>query len=139
MTLTAPATSLPQRAPPLALGVALSLVGAPLAWFIEICAGYALASAPCFEPLERIPTIAAAAPWTMSALLGVCAASTAIAFLGSSLCYRMLQRTQRESEDSLSRARTRFLARWGMLIGTAFAIASILVVPAYALLPRCAG
>ncbi len=136
------AAPLPQRAPPLAIGLALALVSAPLAWFLEICAGYALASAPCFELHQRVPVVAHAAPWTKSMLLLSIIVSIAIGILGCGFCYSALRRAEAAGDRDVGTpwfVRTRFLARWGVLAGIAYAIASALVAIAYALLPRCAG
>jgi hypothetical protein len=121
---------------------AFGVVGGPIAWYAQLCAGYALASSPCFADGHLIPSASA---WTWSAMvasliLGVLAAAAAgwvsLRFLASR------SGTPIASSQPLigvRRGRTHFLALWGALLGGGFAVASLVGVVAYIVLPRCGG
>ncbi len=121
------------------------LVGGPLAWYLQLCAGYALASAPCFSGGSRMPAPLPALQWTWIAMLLATAAALAIALLSLLLSWRMYQRTKEEAAGGTARlldggaGRTRFLALWGVLLGSGFALATAITALAFVTLPRCAG
>jgi hypothetical protein len=134
---------LPQRVPTLAGGVMLALIGAPFAWFALICAGYALASAPCVVPDLRGG--ASGRQWLWPTMIVLLIASTAIGVRAMIYCARVFQRARSEVERGagddadLAAARTRFLSLWGMIIGAGDAVASAMSVIAYSVLPHCGG
>ena len=121
------------------------VLGGPLAWFIQLCAGYALASAPCFRDGIRVSAPLPVLQWTRPAMVIAMLASMAIALLALGVSWRAFRRTQQEAGDGsvqlleMGTGRTRFLALWGVLLGGAFAIATAMTAVAFILLPRCAG
>ncbi|HEY4212599.1 MAG TPA: hypothetical protein VGM84_14055 [Steroidobacteraceae bacterium] len=113
---------------------AFGLWGGPGAWFLQLCAGFALSSSP---------SCGYAAAGAVAELLSLAALILAIAALVGS--GRILMRTRDEGPGGHSHlleagaGRTRFLGMWGLVLGAAFAVATIFSVPAYLILPRCAG
>ena len=102
-------------------------IGGPLAWFVQLCAGYALASWPCFPKDERHLTPLAGFAWTWPAMIIALTRGVVIALAAFSVSYRAFVRTQLPLPASqrhlieVGGSRTRFLALWGMLLGAGFA------------------
>ncbi len=123
--------------------IAWGLLGGPGAWYLQLCAGYALASGPCFAHDTRLVSPLAGFAWTWPALVAVLIGGVVVALAACWVSWRVLRSTQRE--PSARRAfqvhahRTRFLALWGMVYGAGFALASLVTAVAYIALPRCAG
>jgi hypothetical protein len=121
------------------------LFGGPIAWFLQFCAGYALASEPCFRAGERLATPVPALQWTLLAMLLSMAAGIAVALLSLIVSWRGYRRTNDEASGETANlveagvGRTRFLSLWGMLLGSAFALATTMTGVAFLTLPRCAG
>jgi len=120
------------------------VIGGPLAWFVELCGGYALATAPCFNAAgtrRLLPEFA----WTWPALLTLLVLCVFVALAAFTVSYRSFARTREESGGDprhlmeAGSGRTRFLALWGMLLGAGFAVVTALTAVGFALLPRCAG
>jgi hypothetical protein len=121
------------------------LFGGPIAWFLQFCAGYALASEPCFRAGERLATPVPALQWTLLAMLVSMAAGIALALLSLIVSWRAYRRTKDEASGETVNlveaglGRTRFLSLWGVLLGSAFAAATAMTGVAFLTLPRCAG
>jgi len=121
------------------------LFGGPIAWFLQFCAGYALASEPCFRAAERVESPIPALQWTLPAMILSMAAAVAIALLSLLVSWRAYRRTQDEAAGDTANlaesgaGRTRFLSLWGVLLGSAFAVATAMTGVAFLTLPRCAG
>jgi hypothetical protein len=77
------------------------LFGGPIAWFLQLCAGYALASGPCFRGGERLAAPVPALQWTLLAMLLSMAAAVVIALLSLLVSWRAYRRTK----DEVPRAR----------------------------------
>jgi hypothetical protein len=107
-----------------------TLFGGPLAWFIQLNAGFALASQPCFLRGERTVMPHWSPDWTFSGMIAVTVIACLIALLAALISWRAL---------GGSGGRTRFLARWGLVLGIGSAVASALTTVGFFLLPRCAG
>jgi hypothetical protein len=122
-----------------------ALLGGPLAWYLQLCAGYALASQPCFHGGLRVTAPLRAAPWTRSAMILVMLAAVTVALLALFISWRAYRRAQSESAggavhlSEMGSGRTRFLALWGMVLGASFAVATAMSAVAFITLPRCAG
>ena len=121
------------------------LFGGAIAWFLQFCAGYALASEPCFRAGERLATPVPALQWTLLAMLVSMAAGIALALLSLIVSWRAYRRTKDEASGETVNlveaglGRTRFLSLWGVLLGSAFAAATAMTGVAFLTLPRCAG
>jgi hypothetical protein len=121
------------------------VLGGPLAWYLQLCAGYALASTPCFRDGVRIAAPPPVLQWTWPAMIVAMLAGIAIALLALAVSWLAFRRTQQEAAGGsahlleVGAGRTRFLALWGVLLGSAFAVATAITALAFILLPRCAG
>jgi hypothetical protein len=119
--------------------------GGPAAWFIQLCAGYGLASQPCFVNGARVAQLPANSHWTWIAMVILMIAAAAVALLAFLVSWRAFKRTQHEVRGNevhlmeTGAGRTRFLALWGMLLGLGFAVTTALTAVAFVTLPRCAG
>ncbi len=122
-----------------------ALFGGPIAWFVQLCAGDALASQPCFAGGERLAAPSFAVDWTWPAMVALMLAAIAIALLSSLISWRAFARTRREAAGDhahvmeVGAGRTRFLALWGVILGAGFAVTTVLTGAGFMLLPRCAG
>jgi hypothetical protein len=120
------------------------LAGGPFAWYVQMCAGYALASWPCFPKDHRMLVPLAGYAWTSRAMTIALLAGVAIALAAFFVSWRELIRTQRASGDQRHQlgggaGRAQFLALWGMLLGGGFALTTVITAFAFVMLPRCAG
>lgn len=121
------------------------VVGGPAAWFVQLCAGYALASWPCFPKDERGLVPVAGYEWTWPAMIGLLVAGGLVALAAFFVSWRVLRRTRDEMGGGnqalmeIGAGRTRFLALWGVLLGGGFALATIVTAVAFSVLSRCAG
>jgi hypothetical protein len=119
--------------------------GGPAAWFIQLCAGYGLASQPCFVNGAWVAQLPANSHWTWLAMVILMIAAAVVALLAFLVSWRAFKRTQHEVRGNevhlmeTATGRARFLALWGILLGLGFAVASALTAVAFATLPRCAG
>jgi hypothetical protein len=120
-----------------------ALFGGPIAWFIQLNAGFALASQPCFVEGTRAVNISN--DWSRPAILILVAATCAIALAAMFISWRAYQRTADESNGDhlhvmeVGTGRTRFLALWGVCLSAGAALVTILTAIAFMVLPRCAG
>jgi hypothetical protein len=121
------------------------LFGGPLAWFIQLCAGYALATQPCFVDGARASQPLAALHWTWQAMVALMVVAVAASLVSLVLSWGAFKRTAlevgRDQGDLMETGsgRTRFLALWGMVLGGSFAVATAVTAVAFITLPRCAG
>jgi amino acid transporter len=143
-------TALSQHPAPLrhqlSIGEALfSLLGGPLAWFVQLCAGYALATWPCFPETHRRLMPASGYAWSFSLMVGLLIAGVLVALLAFGVSWRTYARTRDEAGGDhrhlieVGAGRTRFMALWGMLLGIGFAVATSLTAVGFLLVPRCDG
>jgi protein-S-isoprenylcysteine O-methyltransferase Ste14 len=119
------------------------ITGGPIAWFVQFCAGYGLASWPCFPKSQRALTPLAGYDWTWPAMIAVLIAGVLVALGALLISLRNYQRTQgapqrRELVDD-GASRRHFLALWGIVLGAGFALASLITAVAFVVLPRCAS
>jgi hypothetical protein len=123
----------------------IGLVGGPAGWFLQLCAGYGLASKPCFAEGSRLTVPGAHFEWTWAAMIAASIAGMALALIAFLLSWRMLRRTKEEAAGDhhhlleVGSGRTRFIALWGVCFAAAFGIVTLLNFIAYVVLPRCAG
>jgi len=124
---------------------AFGLIGAPFAWFIQVCANYTMASWPCFPEEQRNLVPQSGYAWTWTAIVAVSVGAFIIAVAAFLVSQRAYKRVRAESHGDhrhlmdVGGGRTRFLALWGMIFSAAFAVGIAMNAVAYFLLPRCAG
>jgi len=122
-----------------------ALFAGPLAWLVQLYAGYALASESCYPGSERRLTLPAHLVWTRPAIAIVMIAACLVCLLAMASSLRSYRRSAAEmrgdpAEAVLSDAqRTCFLSLWGMIFGAGAAVGSVLILLAYFVLPQCAG
>jgi hypothetical protein len=119
--------------------------GGPLAWFIQLCAGYALATWPCFPQDHRRLLPQSGYAWSFPLMIALLIAGVLVALAACLVSWRTYARTRDEAGGDhrqlieVGAGRTRFLALWGMLLGAGFAVATSLTAVAFLLVPRCDG
>lgn len=122
-----------------------ALFGGPMAWFVQLTAGYALESESCYPGWERRVALPSALGWTRAAMVAVMLAAclTSLLALARSLRAHRISTQARQDEAAgavrTAADRTCFLALWGIIFSAGFAVASVLTLIAFFLLPRCAG
>jgi hypothetical protein len=122
-----------------------ALFGGPIAWFIQMNAGFALASQPCFQDGLRLIEPIGISDRSRGIMIAVIVIAFAVALASAALAWRMYLRTEDEAKGDhrhvmeVGAGRTRFLALWGVMLGSGSAIATILTAAGVVVLPRCAG
>jgi hypothetical protein len=114
------------------------LAAGPAAWTLHLMINYALASHICFPGAVPPFPGAAAPPWLSCALAAIGIVAVASAIAGALISYRIWQTVRHERSRpeprfsghahelvEIGEGRTRFLALWGMITGTAFAFATL--------------
>lgn len=135
----------PQRDRVSSLQGVFGLLGGPGAWFIQLCAGYSLASWPCFPLDERRVLPLRNYDWTLEAIVAVSIGAILVAVSAAIVSRNMFRRTRDEAGGNpehlleVGTGRTRFIAVWGMALGSVFALAIAMTTVAFWVLPRCAG
>lgn len=125
--------------------LAFSVVAGPLAWFLQLNVGYALASWPCFPADQRMPSPGSEYAWSFPGMVGALFGAVLIALAALWVAWTILHNTRTEAPGDhrqlmeVGAGRTRFLALWGVLLGSGFAIATLVTAVAFIVLPRCAG
>jgi hypothetical protein len=124
---------------------AFGLWGGPFAWAVQLCAGLALTSYPCFPNERRYQVPITGLGWTEAASVVVTLAAIVIALAALGVAIRAFKLTRAEVPGDHRRllesgtGRTRFLALWGMCTSAGFALATGFNGISFILLPRCAG
>jgi hypothetical protein len=122
-----------------------ALFGGPIAWFLQLCGGYALASQPCFIEGTRAAAPLVSASWTWPAMIALMVTAVLVSLIALFVSWRAFTRTRNEAQGDqhhlmeTGAGRTRFLALWGMVLGSGFAIATAFTAVGFMTLPRCAG
>jgi hypothetical protein len=117
--------------------ILFGLLGGPIAWYLQLCGGYALASEPCFGTGHRTLAPPLGLHWTWPAVIFLVTAAVAIALLSLLVSSRAFGRSRAAAE--LGTDRTHFLALWRVLLGGGFALATAITAVAFVTVPRCAG
>jgi len=123
------------------------LVGGPLAWFVELCANYWLASWSCFPKDHRGVTPLEGVGWSSPAMFALWAACLAVAALALLTSWRLFTDTTREARErdyyhrliEDGEGRRAFLALWGMLLSGGALLTLLFDIAAFVVLPRCGG
>jgi hypothetical protein len=121
---------------------AFALWAGPLAWFIQFCAGYWLASWPCFPHDHRLAVPVAKASWSMDAMVALLILGVLIALAGALLSWRTFAATRAETRADAARTwigRACFFALWGLVWNLGFAATTLATAVGFIALPRCGG
>jgi len=128
--------------PPLLL---FAVVGAAVAWSIQLLVDYGLAAHHCYP--ASLPILSAKVPggWVYPLLAALNIAAIVLALLSMLAARTIWNRTEEEHGGSThhlltaGEGRTRFLAMCGQLAGLAFLIAILFDTVAIYMVPRCFG
>ena len=122
-----------------------ALFAGPLAWLLQLYAGYALASQGCSPGSGRRLTLPAHLLWTRPAIAIVVIASGLVSLLALVSSRRSYRRSAGKLPGAAAEAvrvgaqRTCFLSLWGIIFSAGAAVGSILILFGFFLLPQCAG
>jgi hypothetical protein len=105
---------------------ALGLSAAPCAWYLQLCASYALASRPCHP---------GNGPQLSSLVILIPLAALCVALAAFIVSWRAYRGSRAEQAGG----RMQFIALWGVFMSGGFAVAIVLSGLAFGVLPRCAG
>lgn len=106
----------------------------PLAWYLQLCIAYPLATWPCFPDDRRRELPLRAFAWSGPAVIGLEVLCLTVALAAVLVAYRTF-RVARDQADE----RSAFVGLWGMLLAAGFSLAIAFNSIALAVLPRCAG
>lgn len=121
------------------------LFGGPLAWFVQLGACVALIDWPCYPMMDRYAAPMPNYDWTRLASVAITVLCAAVALVAGAVSLAKLREVREESAGGhaelieVGRGRTRFTALWGVVLGFGFALASVLTLVAFLMVPRCAG
>jgi hypothetical protein len=127
------------------IGEIFALFGGPLAWFVQLNVGFALASQPCFTDGARTVVPRWTPDWTWTFMIAIMLTACVVALLAALISWRAYARTVHEHQGDhrqvmeVGSGRTRFLALWGVLLGVGAALTTAMTAIAFFVLPRCAG
>jgi hypothetical protein len=111
--------------------LAIGLLAAPLAWFVQLVVAYGLASHACFPRDLSLPGAFDGWGWAWTASLVLNLLALLACAAAALLCWRQWRRTRGEASGShghlieAGEGRTRFLAILGLWSGVWFAIAVV--------------
>ena len=121
---------------------AFALWAGPVAWFIQFCAGYWLASWPCFPHDHRLAAPLATASWSMGWMVALLILGVLLALAAAHLSWRSFVATRAELRAEAACTwigRSYFFALWGLVWNLGFAAATLITAVGYIALPRCGG
>lgn len=124
---------------------AFMLLTGPLAWFVQLCVGDMLTGWSCYPGDIRLFAPLNGYGWTYPAAVAILLACAALAALSGWVSWRKLQEVRHEREGGhrdlihIGHGRTRFIALWSTIFGSCFAIAALVTLAAFALVPPCLG
>jgi hypothetical protein len=121
------------------LALCFGIVGAPLAWNIELLVGTALTGHQCFP--RYMPRALPMWTGTWGFLLGMSIAAFVLAIAAALVAWRSWQRTSDETPGSAhsGEGRTRFMAMSGLICSGLFLLALLFTLAAILLVPVCSG
>lgn len=123
------------------LRLLLLLAGAPIAWSVQIAAGYAAAAYACYP--DRFPLASPVLPHLHGALATLSAAAIAVSVLCAVLSYRSWRATRDEFEGDqqhlleVGEGRTRFMSMCALINSILFTLALVLTISVLVLVAPC--
>jgi hypothetical protein len=145
MTHVSYPTTLASASPNWVKPLLFCLFGGPAAWFFELCGGFALATQPCVLNVAQGTDPKIGLQWTGTAMAILIGIAVLIALSSFVMAWQALKRAQIEAPGNeqgsmdAGAGRARFLALWGMLLGSVFALATAMTAVGFLILPRCTG
>jgi hypothetical protein len=123
--------------------LAFVLYTGPLAWFVQLCAGEALTSQPCYRAAERLGVpVAGGTHGAALTLILICAALAALAgYSGLRLLREVDTEVGGDRTDlvEIGQGRTRFIALWAAILGFFAAVVTLATLVGFALVAPCRG
>lgn len=121
------------------LALCFGIVGAPLAWNLELLVGVALNGHQCFP--RYMPRTLPTWSGTWGFLLGMNIAAFVLAIAALLVAWRSWQRTRDEKPGSAhgGEGRTRFMAMSGLMCSGLFLLALLFTLGVILLVPVCSG
>lgn len=121
------------------LALGFGILGAPLAWNVELLVGSALSGYQCFPRYVLLAAPGWTGTWGLLLLMSLIAIIVAIA--ATLVSWRSWRRTCDEKPGSVHSGdgRTRFMAMCGLLCSGLFMIALLFTLAAIVLVPVCRG
>jgi hypothetical protein len=121
------------------LALCFGIVGAPLAWNVELLAGAALTGHQCFP--HYLPRALPMWTGTWGFLLGMSIAAFVLAIAAALVAWRSWRRSSDEKPGSVhsGEGRTRFMAMSGLMCSGLFLLALLFTLGAILLVPICSG
>ncbi|MBU3079349.1 hypothetical protein [Sphingomonas quercus] len=119
-----------------------ALTGGCIAWGVQFCASFAVASLACFDAGERSHQ---AERHAQPVILWITIACLLVALAATGVSWLVWRRTREEAEgghrELLEKGggRTRFLSLWGLLLGLGSALTILANLIGLLLVPPCAG
>ena len=131
----------PERSKVSLWSLSFSLAAPPLAWSLQSIAGYGISSEACYpgDTPRNVPLFSGM--WDLLLVLNV--AALVIGVIAISVAYRNWNATRAETDgDSRNliergEGRTRFVAMWGLLLGSGFVLATVFSSVALLISPLC--
>jgi hypothetical protein len=123
------------------LRLLLLLAGAPIAWAVQIAAGYGAAAYACYP--DRASLAAPVLPHLHGALVTLSVVAIAVSLLCALLSYRSWRTTRHEFEGDhhhlldAGEGRTRFMSMCALISSVMFALALVLTTSVLVLVAPC--
>jgi hypothetical protein len=127
------------------LATAFALLGGPIAWFVQLCADYGLASWSCFPRDHRDTTPIEGVGWSGPTMVALWCACILIAVLATLTAWRLFRQTREGRERDYYHliedgdGRLAVLGLWGLLLSGGALLTLVIDVVAFVVLPRCGG
>lgn len=135
----------PQRDKLSGWAASLLLYTGPLAWLLQICVGEAMTSWPCYPDMDRRTAPISGYEWTWTAAIVVLVLCAIAACTAGLFAWRTFHEVRAEVDGGheklleIGHGRTRFVSLWGAYLGLGFALATLVTLVAFLLVPPCLG
>jgi hypothetical protein len=132
--VTRPNPHVPARIP-VGWALTFAVFGAPLAWMLQLCFGYALAAHACF-PID-VPLATPVWPRLWWVLVGIDLVALAIAGAGLFTAWSCHVAWRGVDPRDVGERRNRFIAQWSVLTSLLFSIAVVFTIVMVFIEPVC--
>lgn len=123
--------------------LSFGVIGAPVAWGVQLVASYGLSSFACFPARVPRSEVLPGWEWLIPGLIGISAAAVLVGLAATLVSWQSWRATRDESAGyvwsllEIGEGRTRFMAGWGLLFSLGFLLAIIFNVVALFVVPPC--